>query len=277
LLGISPSYLYYPAVPESETNLFAMRLIDEEWLRHPYLGKRRFTNYLRQLNEKPVFSTLSQGQKEMWECDLQTIGVRRVAHLMYIMDIKPIYPGPNFSKNTVSYSKQYPYLLKNLDITHANQVWGTDITYIPVDRGYLYLVAVLDLFSRYIVSWELSNTMEVGFCLEAVRTAIELHGKPEILNSDQGSQFTSGAYFDLLTSNGIKISLDGKGRCYDNIFVERLWRTLKYEEVYLKSYNSAPDAYINLKEYINYYNSERSHQSLNYQTPEKVYLKKCNT
>ncbi len=185
------------------------------------------------------------------------------------MGLEAIYRRPNTSKPTPGH-KVYPYLLRGLEINRVNQVWATDITYIPMARGFLYLVAIMDWHSRYVLAWRLSNTMEVDFCVEALEEALS-KGRPEIFNTDQGSQFTSEAFTGMLLAQGIQVSMDGRGRCMDNVFVERLWRSIKYEEVYLKDYASVPSARANLDAYFRFYNQERLHQSLGYQTPAAVY------
>ena len=189
------------------------------------------------------------------------------------MNIRALYPKPK----TITPNKDhkiYPYLLRNMEVTYTNQVWATDITYIPMNKGFLYLVAIIDWFSRKVLSWRLSNTMDVRFCLEALDEAFTRYGKPEIFNSDQGSQFTSNEFTKKLTNNGIKISMDGKGRWIDNVVIERLWRSLKYEEVYLKTYTSPQEAEIEIGNYIVFYNEERNHQGLNNYTPDYVYFGK---
>jgi len=190
---------------------------------------------------------------------------------MQLMGIEAIYPKPKLSKPDDSQPK-YPYLLKGLEIKAPNQVWCSDITYIPTERGFVYLTVILDWHSRYVLSWEVSNSLESSFCIKALKRAIARHGKPDIFNSDQGSQYTSVGFREVLESNGIKISMDGRGRCMDNIFIERLWRSVKYEEVYLKSYETLPEARLALKEYFEFYNKERPHQSLDYRTPLEVHF-----
>jgi len=195
---------------------------------------------------------------------------KRVRRLMGMMGLEAIYPGP---KTTVpgARHKVYPYLLRDLVITRANHVWATDITYIPMERGFLYLVAILDWASRYVLSWRLSNTLDAGFCVDALELALS-QGRPEIFNSDQGSQFTSKGFTDLLLDAEVQISMDGKGRCLDNVFVERLWRSLKYEEVYLKAYSTVRDAHTGIGSYLRFFNEERPHQALGYCTPKEVFL-----
>ena len=250
LLGLGRSSLYYEAVKVDESELHLMRLIDEKFLQHPFLGSRRMANILHR--------------------DLGTaVNRKRIQRLMRIMGIEAIYPRPNLSK--ADGSKVYPYLLRNLSIDRPNFVWSCDITYIPLERGFAYLIAVIDWFSRFVLSWRLSNTMTVDFCVDAVERALSL-GKPEIFNTDQGSQFTAHEFTTLLHSNGIVISMDGKGRALDNIFIERLWRSVKYENVYIRGYRVFQEAEEGLEEYFKFYNTERPHQSLAKATPcEKHY------
>jgi putative transposase len=213
---------------------------------------------------------------------LQNLGYRvnrkRVQRLMRLMGIEAIYPKPNTSKSTPGH-RIYPYLLRGLAVERVNQVWSIDITYVPMRQGFLYLVALIDWHSRYVLSWRLSNTLDVSFCLEALQEALESFGTPEIFNSDQGSQFTSAAFTGVLLEHGVAISMDGRGRCLDNVFVERLWRSVKYEEVYLKAYSDGLEAYRGIGAYLQFFNRQRPHQSLDYQTPEAVYragsLKAC--
>jgi putative transposase len=226
-----------------------MRLIDEQYTRTPFYGIRRMTAWLR-----------SQGQ---------TVNHKRVSRLMRLMGIEAIYPKRRLSLAD-SRHKKYPYLLKGLTVDRPDQVWATDITYIRMKRGYIYLVAIMDWFSRYVVSWRVSITLDAEFCVEALGKALTL-SKPEIFNSDQGSQFTSGSFTGVLQSNGIAISMDGRGRAFDNIFVERLWRSVKYEEVYLREYDSVGEAVLSLGAYFRFYNQDRPHQSLRYKTPYQVY------
>jgi putative transposase len=228
-----------------------MRLIDEEYTRHPFYGSRRLTAWLRR-----------EGNR---------VNIKRVRRLMKEMGIEAIYQKPNLSKASPGH-KKYPYLLKNMVIDHPDQVWSTDITYIRMRHGFVYLTAVIDWFSRYVLSYELSTTLDTGFCIEAVNRALNI-SKPEIFNTDQGSQFTSEAFIECLESRKITISMDGRGRALDNIFVERLWRSVKYEEVYLKDYETVKNAISGLFNYFDFYNNERGHQSLQYQTPYEVYAK----
>jgi putative transposase len=249
LLGLSRASLYYERVEESRENVKLMKLIDQQYTRVPFYGSRRMTAWLQE-----------QGH---------AVNRKRVARLMRMMGIEAVYPKPKLSQPGEGH-KIYPYLLKTLKIERPDQVWCTDITYIPMAQGFLYLVAVMDWFSRFVLSWALSLTLEVEFCLEALGRAL-WRGRPEIFNSDQGSQFTSERFLGELERRNIAISMDGRGRCLDNIFIERLWRSLKYEEVYLKDYQLVPEAHAGIEKYFQFYNYERLHQSLNYQTPAAIY------
>jgi putative transposase len=226
-----------------------MRLLDEQYTRTPYYGIRRMTAWLR-----------ASGYE---------VNHKRVARLLRRMGLEAIYPKPHLSQGGPEH-KIYPYLLHGLAIRRPNQVWGTDITYIRLRQGFVFLVAIMDWFSRYVLAWEVSVTMDTSFCLSALELALR-QGKPEIFNSDQGSQFTSEDFTRRLKNAGIRISMDGRGRVFDNIFVERLWRTVKYEEVYLKDYESVPFAVASLGAYFSFYNQERLHQSLGYRTPVSIY------
>lgn len=251
MIGISRSTYYYEPRPESPDNLRLMRLIDELYLKAPFYGHRSMTYELNKKGEK--------------------VNKKRVHRLMKKMGLVTMYPKPRYDA-ACKENYKYPYLLKNLQITRPNQVWGTDITYIPIETGYMYLVAIMDLFSRYVVSWVLSNNMEVDFCIQAMEKALKLGFKPEIINSDQGTQFTSKAWITLLKQEKINISMSGKGRCWDNIFVERLWRTLKYEEVYPKDYMNGKEAEQGINLYFNFYNLERIHTSLGLKVPKEMYF-----
>lgn len=200
-----------------------------------------------------------------------TAGIDRVRRLMRLMGLIAIHPKPNLSK-PCPISQTYPYLLKNLIIIRPNQVWATDITYIKLEKGWCYLVAIIDWHSRYVLSWRLSKTLELSFCLDALNEAIRIYGVPEIFNSDQGSHFTAIEWIAILKDNGIRISMDGRGRYWDNIFTERFWRSLKYENVYLKGYRTYDEAYMGIKEYMGFFNTERPHESLGYQTPREVHF-----
>jgi len=236
------------AVDKDEFEL--LQLLDEKYTRHPFFGSRRMTKYL-----------VEQGYP---------VNRKRVQRLMQTLGLAGMAPGPNTSKAHPQH-KIYPYLLRGVDIIRPNQVWSTDITYIRLPRGFVYLVAIIDWYSRKIMSWRLSNTMDAGFCVDCLEEAIATYGTPEIFNSDQGSQFTSDAFTGVLINSGVKISMDGRGRALDNIFVERLWRTVKYEEVYLKQHDTVQSLLIGLTDYFVFYNQERHHQSLGYKTPDRVY------
>ena len=250
-LGISRSSVYYHPRPVSAEDLWLMRRIDELHLDYPFAGSRMLRDLLRQ-----------QGLE---------VGRRHIATLMRRMCIEAIYRRPNTSKPAPGH-RIYPYLLRGLAVTRPNQVWAMDITYIPMARGFVYLAAVVDWFSRRVLAWKLSITMETCFCIETLEEALSTNEKPEIFNTDQGSQFTSEAFTRRLKENGINISMDGKGRWRDNVFVERIWRSIKYEEVYLHAYASVSEARISLSRYIDFYNSTRPHSSLKAQTPDQVYF-----
>lgn len=250
LLGLARSTYYYKRGPEDELNLELMRLIDEQYTRTPFYGSPKMTHWLR---------------RKGWE-----VNHKRVARLMQMMGLRAIMPRKSLSKNGKEHRK-WPYLLAGIKIDRPNQVWSSDITYIRMARGFLYLVAVIDWFSRYVLSWELSNSLDSLFCLDALRAALR-QGRPEVFNTDQGVQFTSADFTAELESAQIAISMDGRGRCFDNIFTERLWRTVKYEEVYLKDYASPGEARNNLREYFSFYNRERLHQALAYRTPLEAHL-----
>jgi putative transposase len=249
-LGLNRSSLYYKAAEESSLNLELMNRIDKQYTACPFYGIRRMTAYLR---------------REGYE-----VNQKRIARLMRKMGIKAIYPEPKTSVANPEH-RIYPYLLRGVLIQRVNQVWSCDITYVRLQGGFLYLMAVMDWHSRYVLSWRLSNTMEVGFCVEALESAL-LIASPEIFNSDQGSQFTSKVFTERLESNSIKISMDGRGRAFDNIFIERLWRSVKYEDVYLKDYKDGWEANQGLGNYFKFYNDERLHSSLGYRTPKEVYF-----
>lgn len=250
LLGLSRSSLYYEPTPESAEDLRLKRLLDEEYTRHPFYGARRMTTWLQEDKAEPV-------------------NVKRVRRLMRAMGLEAMYPKPKLSLPGDGHLI-YPYLLRGVTIHRPNQVWGTDITYIRLAHGFLYLMAVLDWYSRYVVSWEVSVTMEAAFCVAGLDAALR-RGTPDIFNSDQGAQFTSLDFTGRLAAQDIRISMDGRGRAFDNIFVERLWRTVKYEEVYLHDYEDVPTAVAGLKRYFRFYNEERRHQSLNGKTPAMLY------
>lgn len=251
LLDISRSSYYYRPTEDDTDDISIMNMIDEIYTRHPYYGSPKITAQLKR--------------------DGLIINHKRVERLMREMAIQAIFPK-KFSSQANPNHLKYPYLLNGLDINYPNQVWGTDITYVRSRGSWFYLVAILDWFSRYVIAWRLSSNLSTGFCLDALAEALN-RAKPEIHNSDQGSQFTSQEYIALLNScPKIKISMDGKGRCFDNIFTERLWRTVKYEEVYLKDYRSFNEADNSLAEYFRKYNHERLHESLNYSTPAEIYF-----
>jgi putative transposase len=251
LLDVCRATFYYKPKPVSELDLMFMAKIDAQYLKTPFYGYRRMTVVL---------------QREGFR-----IGFKRVRRLMRLMGIEAIYRKP---KTTISNpeNKTYPYLLKDRTIDRPNQVWATDITYIPMRHGFLYLVVVMDWVSRYVLSWKLSNTLEAAFCCEALEEALQQYEKPDTHNSDQGSQYTSQEYIKILITYGIEISMDGRGRYMDNIFVERLWRTVKYEEVYLKAYETAADSRAQIGAYLKFYNEERPHASLGYKTPKEIYF-----
>ena len=249
-MGLNRSGLYYQPLAPSAEEVALKHRIDELYTLRPFYGSRRITATL---------------QREGWR-----LNRKAVQRHMREMGIQGIHPGPNLSKRRSDH-QVYPYLLRGLAITEPNQVWGIDITYIRLAKGWLYLVAVLDWFSRYVVSWELDDSLELGFVLSAVAKAFT-QAKPDILNSDQGSQFTSPAYLELLRSANVRVSMDGKGRASDNVFTERLWRSLKYEEVYLHDYQSPRKARTGIARYLDFYNHERLHQALDYQTPAELYF-----
>lgn len=250
LLSISRSGWYYERRGESPLNLQLMRLIDEQFLATPYYGSRQMARHL-----------CRQGY---------CVGRHRVRRLMRLMGIEAVYPRPRTS-DPHPHHKTYPYLLKGLEITRPNQVWCTDITYIPVKRGFLYLVAVMDWYSRKVLSWRLSNTMDASFCVEALEEALARFSKPDIFNTDQGSQFTSVEFIGVLKENQIRISMDGKGRWMDNVFIERLWRSLKYESVYLSAFENGLQARQEIKRWLAYYNAQRPHSTFGGRTPDEVY------
>lgn len=251
LLGVSRSSYYHEPAGESPENLALMRVIDEQHLRYPFFGRRQMTRWLD-----------LQGYK---------VNEKRVRRLMSLMGLEAVFPR---RKTTIPNREHrvYPYLLRGVEVARSNQVWSADITYIPMSEGFMYLVAVIDWYSRHVLSWELSNTMDSRFCIDALLDAFDYsNSKPEVFNSDQGSQFTSLAFTSELECRDIQISMDGKGRALDNVFIERLWRTLKYEEVYLKSYESVAELRSSLESYFDFYSNERPHQALAGQTPASVY------
>jgi len=244
------SYYYEPMAAESAGNLLLMRRIDELYLRRPFYGSPRMTDWLRDLG---------------WP-----VNEKRVARLMQVMGLQAVVPGPHTSRPHPEH-RVYPYLLRGLAIRAPDEVWCADITYIPMRRGFQYLVAVMDWFSRYVLAWELSNSLESTFCVAALNQALG-RGRPVIFNTDQGAQFTAEEFTGRLEATGVRVSMDGRGRVMDNIFVERLWRTVKYEEVYLQDYADGIAATAGLARYFRFYNTQRRHQSLDKRTPEAVYL-----
>ena len=266
LLGISRSSLYYLPTEASAEDLELMALIDQQYLKTPFYGSRRMTAWLS-----------NHGHQ---------VNRKRVRRLMQLIGLEAIYRRSNTSKPNPGH-KVYPYLLRGLEINRVNQVWATDITYIPMARGFLYLMAIMDWHSRYVLAWRLSNTLEVDFCVAALEEALSntlevdfcvaaleealSKGRPQIFNTDQGSQFTSEAFTSMLLAQGVQVSMDGRGRCMDNVFVERLWRSIKYEEVYLKAYQNGTEARKGIGAYLAFYNQERPHQALGYRSPGQVF------
>ena len=250
ILAVNRSSLYYETVHPDPEELALMRRIDALHLEFPFIGSRRIARELREVG--------------------LVVNRKRVQRLMRIMDIEAIAPKPNTSRREPEHPV-YPYLLRNLSIFRVNQVWAADITYIPLARGSAYLVAIMDRYSRRVLSWRLSNTLDSSFCVEALHEALSRFGQPEIFNTDQGVQFTAEAFTSVLLERGIKISMDGKGRCIDNVFIERLWRSLKYEDVYLNDYDNPVDARAGIGCYLGFYNDRRMHQALGYQTPSSFY------
>ena len=252
LLRLPRSSYYRPRVAcfESAENLDIMRWIDEEFLRHPFYGSRKMRDYL---NRKGF-----------------SVNRKRIQRLMRLMGLESVAPKPNTSKRRKEH-KIYPYLLKKMSITAPDQVWCSDITYIRMPHGFVYLTAIMDWASRYVLSWEISVTMNDDFCVSALKSALRSHQAPEIFNTDQGSQYTGNAFTGTLKEHGVKISMDGKGRCMDNIFIERLWRSVKYEKIFLEEFESVPKLLAGLKEYFEFYNFERPHQSFSGKTPAEMY------
>ncbi len=249
LLDISRGSVYYRPTPAKAQDLDLMALMDRQYMKTPFYGSRRMRVWLS-----------GQGHP---------VGRDKTKRLMRLADLEAVYRRPNTSRPTPEH-RVYPYLLRGMKIDRVDQVWTADITYIPMARGFLYLVAIMDWYSRYALAWRLSNTLEVGFCVEALGEAFS-NGKPEIFNTDQGSQFTSAAFTGVLLERGIQVSMDGKGRYLDNIIVERLWRSIKYEEVYLKAYKDGTEAKRGIGSYLDFYNRERPHQALGYRTPQETY------
>lgn len=249
LLDLARSSYYYEPVAESAEDLLLMRLLDEQYTRTPYYGKRKMVVYLR-----------TQGY---------TVDRQRVRRLMQVMGLEAMYPKPHLSR-AGEQSVHYPYLLRGVLVDRIDQVWSCDITYIRLARGFVYLMAIIDWFSRYVLAWELSTTLDTSFCLEALDRALQA-ARPQIFNTDQGVQFTSKDWISRLLQADVRISWDGRGRALDNIFVERLWRSVKHEDIYLKDYQTVPEVRKGLADYFHHYNFERYHQSLDYQTPFSVY------
>jgi putative transposase len=250
LLRVPRSSFYYRKTSVKADDLSLMRQIDEQYLKTPFYGSRRMAAHLRR-----------QGL---------AVNRKRVRRLMRLMGLEAIYQKPNTSRKHPGH-RIYPYLLKDLPVERANHVWCADITYIPMQKGFVYLVAVMDWFSRRVLSWRVSITMETDFCVEALKEAMARFGKPEIFNTDQGVQFTAAVFIEQLEAQGVRVSMDGKGRFLDNIFIERLWRSLKYEEVYLKAYASVFEARSGISAWISFYNDERVHQALDYRTPREIF------
>jgi len=254
LLAVSRSSVYRRPAALNEEDRAIMALIDRQYLTRPYYGSRRMAAWLA-----------TQGHP---------VNRKRVQRLMRLMGLVAVYQRPNTSKPAVAH-KVYPYLLGGISIERVNQVWCSDITYIPMAKGFLYLVAIMDWHSRVVLGWRLSNTLGADFCVEVLQEALARHGKPEIFNTDQGCQFTGTEFTGALERCGVTISMDGKGRCMDNIFIERLWRSLKYEEVYLHAYASVAEAKAGIGSWFRFYNEGRQHQSLGYRTPQQVYTAEC--
>jgi putative transposase len=249
LLGVNRSSLYYEPITETPENLGLMRRIDEQYTACPFYGSRKMTRWLVKKGE--------------------AVNRKRVQRLMRVMGLEAIYPKPRLSLAGHGH-RVFPYLLRNVRIERADQVWSSDITYVPLATGFMYLAAIIDWYSRYVLTWRLSNTLDGSFCLEMLEEALS-RGKPEVFNTDQGTQFTAEAWTRRLQTAGVAVSMDGRGRCLDNVFVERLWRTVKYENVYLRGYTTVPQLQEGLECYFPFYNNERLHQALDYQTPAAVY------
>ena len=249
LLGLNRASLYYVAAGETPENLRLMRRLDEQYTRYPFYGSRRLTAWL-----------IEQGE---------AVNRKRVQRLLRLMGLEAIYPKPRLSQQGRGH-RLYPYLLRGVPIERPDQVWSTDITYVPLQSGFMYLAAILDWYSRYVIAWRLSNTLDGDFCLEMLNEALG-RGRPQVFNTDQGVQFTAAAFTGRLESAGVAVSMDGRGRCLDNVFVERLWRAVKYEDIYLHGYAAVPELEQGLSRYWAFYNHERLHQALDYRTPAKVY------
>ena len=250
LMGINRGNLYYQAIPEKEENLEIMRIMDGYYLDHPTYGVLQMQDYLLDLGFK--------------------VNHKRVRRLLRMMGIMAIYPTPNLSRLGIAKYIR-PYLLRGLDINKPNQVWAIDITYIPMRKGFMYLIAIIDVYSRFVVGWKISNSLETINCLSVLQEAIEKYGKPEIINSDQGCQFTSALWIEYLENEGIKISMDGKGRAIDNIFIERLWRTVKQDYIYISPIDDGPELYKGLKKFFEHYNNHKSHQGIGRLKPASIY------
>ena len=250
LLDINRSSVYYKPKPVKQRDLDIMRIIDEQYLETPFYGSRSMRNHIIRLGFK--------------------INRKPVQRLMRLMGLQAIYPKPKTTKPHPQH-KVYPYLLRGLEINRPNQVWAADITYVPMSRGFMYLVAIMDWHSRKVLSWRVSNSMDADFCIEALEDAIQKYGCPDIFNTDQGSQFTSDSFIKVLKDNNIKISMDGRGRFQDNIFIERLWWTVKYQYLYLRSFDNGRDLRHGLKNWFLFYNHKRPHQNLNDCTPDEMY------
>lgn len=249
LLGLPRSSFYYEMVAETEVNLKLMALIDRQYMETPFYGSRRM---MLSLNDSGY-----------------AVNRKRVSRLMRVMNLEAIYPKPKLSRGNPEHRK-YPYLLRGLQVNRPNQVWASDITYVPLTGGYVYLVAIIDWHSRYVIAWRISNSLETSFCVEALEEALQ-HGRPEIFNTDQGVQFTSRQFQERLQHHSVQISMDGKGQCLDNVFIERLWRTVKYEHLYTFCYETVQSLRSGLGKYMKFYNLERRHQGMEYCTPESVY------
>ena len=249
LLGLNRASLYYEPAGETAENLRLMRLIDGEYTAHPFYGSRRMTAWLSRRGE--------------------AVNRKRVQRLMRLMGLEAIYPKPRLSAAGRGH-RVYPYLLRGVRIGRPDQVWGADITYVPLAAGFMYLAATIDWYSRFVVAWRLSNTLDGALCLDMLDEALS-RGRPEVFNTDQGVQFTAEAWTGRVQAAGVAVSMDGRGRCLDNVFVERLWRTVKYEDIYLQGYEAVPDLVAGLGRYVGFYNEERLHQSLDYRTPWQVY------
>ena len=249
LLGLNRASLYYEPAGETAENLRLMRLIDGEYTAHPFYGSRRMTAWLSRRGE--------------------AVNRKRVQRLMRLMGLEAIYPKPRLSAAGRGH-RVYPYLLRGVRIGRPDQVWGADITYVPLAAGFMYLAATIDWYSRFVVAWRLSNTLDGALCLDMLDEALS-RGRPEVFNTDQGVQFTAEAWTGRVQAAGVAVSMDGRGRCLDNVFVERLWRTVKYEDIYLQGYEAVPDLVAGLGRYFPYYNEARPHQALGYRTPAQVY------